>query len=539
MLSAAPDTNLGSYAAACQKLHTPGRRVQTLVALLLTGLLASLLTPGLAHAESSGENIGNAIALGSGAASGELPSATTDRWYVFQAEGTVTAKVINTSPGANPCNFGMNLDWDGVESIRRDFAQAGESRTLQVITPGRYFIELSDYGGCPVGAQQPVSYQLTLSGALGSGATAAPTMLAGAAGPADAPVLQGAINYSGTLANPTLSGESEWFEFYDNGKEPDVSIRAENTSNAEIPIAVNVCGLLVRVIRAEPSGEVVSSQSIPTNFAWTTTVSTPGLYYVRLSGYSSTCPVGANPVADQLRIEPADGVSTPPSGSGGTGSGETSPGSGTPLLKGSVEVDEPAPAPDPGADQDGEDEEGPEGPAGAAALAIPLIERFEGFRAHPYNDQGGHCTIGYGTKLSNGPCTSAIRRMYAGGISKAAATQLLRQRLGVAERAVSGAIPGPLAPNVRAALESFAYNVGPSAFSTSTLVKLFNAGQRAAAADELLRWVHTGGKVSQGLLNRRNAERNLMLYGNPDGPPHPGARPGGPTDPSGSRHTLA
>ena len=129
--------------------------------------------------------------------------------------------------------------------------------------------------------------------------------------------------------------------------------------------------------------------------------------------------------------------------------------------------------------------------------------------------------------------------MYAGGISKAAATQLLRQRLGVAERAVSGAIPGPLAPNVRAALESFAYNVGPSAFSTSTLVKLFNAGQRAAAADKLLlRWVHTGGKVSQGLLNRRNAERNLMLYGNPDEPPDPGARPGGPADPSGSRHTF-
>ena len=104
---------------------------------------------------------------------------------------------------------------------------------------------------------------------------------------------------------------------------------------------------------------------------------------------------------------------------------------------------------------------------------------------------------------------------------------------------MSEAIPGPLAPNVRAALESFAYNVGPSAFSTSMLVKLFNAGQRAAAADELLRWVHTGGKVSQGLLNRRNAERNLMLYGNPDGPPHPGARPGGPADPSGSRHTFA
>ena len=326
MLSAAPDTNLGSYAAACQKLHTPGRRVQTLVALLLTGLLASLLTPGLAHAESSGENIGNAIALGSGAASGELPSATTDRWYVFQAEGTVTAKVINTSPGANPCNFGMNLDWDGVESIRRDFAQAGESRTLQVITPGRYFIELSDYGGCLVGAQQPVSYQLTLSGALGSGATAAPTMLAGAARPADAPVLQGAINYSGTLANPTLSGESEWFEFYDNGKEPDVSIRAENTSNAE---GNPDCRERLRAARPRHPAPNRAANHCPRRAPSPPTSpgpppSAPVYYYVRLSGYSSTCPVGANPVADQLRIEPADGVSTPPSGSGGTGSGETS-----------------------------------------------------------------------------------------------------------------------------------------------------------------------------------------------------------------------
>ncbi len=54
---------------------------------------------------------------------------------------------------------------------------------------------------------------------------------------------------------------------------------------------------------------------------------------------------------------------------------------------------------------------------------------------------------------------------------------------------------------------SFAYNVGERAFCGSTLVKKLNSGDYTGACAELSRWVYLGGRVVQGLVNRRAAER--------------------------------
>lgn len=65
------------------------------------------------------------------------------------------------------------------------------------------------------------------------------------------------------------------------------------------------------------------------------------------------------------------------------------------------------------------------------------------------------------------------------------------------------------------ALASFAYNCGIGALlSQSTLYKRVCSGVR----DESLRknftdWCHSGGEVSQGLVNRRNEECDMFLYG--------------------------
>lgn len=61
----------------------------------------------------------------------------------------------------------------------------------------------------------------------------------------------------------------------------------------------------------------------------------------------------------------------------------------------------------------------------------------------------------------------------------------------------------------RAALYSFTYNVGVSAFRSSTLLKKLNNGDRKGACDELRKWTWAGGKQWKGLQTRREIEREL------------------------------
>jgi GH24 family phage-related lysozyme (muramidase) len=60
-------------------------------------------------------------------------------------------------------------------------------------------------------------------------------------------------------------------------------------------------------------------------------------------------------------------------------------------------------------------------------------------------------------------------------------------------------------------LISFAYDVGLSPLRTSTLLRLFNAGSTAAAAEQFGAWVHADGQVTEGLVGRRAAERAVFL----------------------------
>jgi lysozyme len=53
---------------------------------------------------------------------------------------------------------------------------------------------------------------------------------------------------------------------------------------------------------------------------------------------------------------------------------------------------------------------------------------------------------------------------------------------------------------------SLAYNIGPTAFCNSTLVRLLNQARYEEACAQILRWNRAGGRVVQGLTNRRQAE---------------------------------
>jgi len=71
---------------------------------------------------------------------------------------------------------------------------------------------------------------------------------------------------------------------------------------------------------------------------------------------------------------------------------------------------------------------------------------------------------------------------------------------------VSAALTGETTQPQFDAMTSLAYNIGARAFKNSTLLRLHNAGDFAAAAAQFARWNKQAGQVLAGLTRRRAAE---------------------------------
>lgn len=69
----------------------------------------------------------------------------------------------------------------------------------------------------------------------------------------------------------------------------------------------------------------------------------------------------------------------------------------------------------------------------------------------------------------------------------------------------------PTTANQKAAMVSFAYNLGEGRLEESTLLRKHRDGNIAGAANEFLRWHFANGKSLKGLIRRREAERALFL----------------------------
>lgn len=132
---------------------------------------------------------------------------------------------------------------------------------------------------------------------------------------------------------------------------------------------------------------------------------------------------------------------------------------------------------------------------------IDFIAQWEGLRLAAYQDVKGVWTIGYGH-------TGSAARP-GNTITETEAKRLLRLDLDEAEAGVRAAVRVPLSQTQFDVLVSFAFNCGNHALATSTLARKLNAGDYAAVPAELARWVHSGGKRVQGLVNRRAAEAVL------------------------------
>ena len=139
---------------------------------------------------------------------------------------------------------------------------------------------------------------------------------------------------------------------------------------------------------------------------------------------------------------------------------------------------------------------------------LDLIKKWEGFRAAAYADPVGIWTIGYGTTKAAGVGIDPKPGMR---ISEAEAEEYLRRAVEKFAANIKPALTAPINENEWAAFLSLAYNIGPGAFRKSSALRHFNAGNKAKAADAILMWNKAGGKVLQGLNNRRAEERALFL----------------------------
>ena len=127
---------------------------------------------------------------------------------------------------------------------------------------------------------------------------------------------------------------------------------------------------------------------------------------------------------------------------------------------------------------------------------IQLIEKHEGCVLHPYKDERGIATIGFGsTYYENGTHV----QLTDSPITKDRAVQLMIHKLNAEfVPQVLKLVTVPLSQNQFDSLVDFAYNAGVGHLESSTLLKKINAKDYTGAADEFEKWVFAGGVVSAG-----------------------------------------
>lgn len=129
---------------------------------------------------------------------------------------------------------------------------------------------------------------------------------------------------------------------------------------------------------------------------------------------------------------------------------------------------------------------------------VALIKQFEGFRENAYLDVVGVPTIGYGHTLNV---------KLGDRIDEKGASSLLKEELMHTYHPIlNKACKVPLNQSEYDAYLSLIYNIGGGNFNHSTLLRRLNNGEYEDAALQILVWNRAGGKVVQGLINRRKLE---------------------------------
>ena len=138
-----------------------------------------------------------------------------------------------------------------------------------------------------------------------------------------------------------------------------------------------------------------------------------------------------------------------------------------------------------------------------------LITKHEGLKLKPYLCPAKIPTIGYGnTYYPDGKRVTLLDK----DITKQQAFDMFKEIANRFAKRVDTLVTSNINQNQFNSLVSFAYNVGTGNFATSTLLKKVNKNPNdLTIKDEFLRWNKAGGKVLNGLTNRRNEEADLYF----------------------------
>ena len=152
-----------------------------------------------------------------------------------------------------------------------------------------------------------------------------------------------------------------------------------------------------------------------------------------------------------------------------------------------------------------------------STLGIDLLTELEGLELKAYTDTAGILTIGIGHALTPKELeTGVLDRLnipWKDGISKETAYALCHLDVMDAQNAINASVKVPLKQNQFDALVCFCFNVGRGGFRGSTLLKRLNSSSYKDVPNEMMRWIHSNGKPSEGLMNRRKKEVSLWRKG--------------------------
>ena len=132
---------------------------------------------------------------------------------------------------------------------------------------------------------------------------------------------------------------------------------------------------------------------------------------------------------------------------------------------------------------------------------VNLIKSFEGCRTTAYRCSAGVWTIGYGHTVD-------VKEGMT--ITQHQCDVMLEVDIETYEKYVNEYVVVTLTQNQFDALVSWVYNLGPTNFRKSTMLKVLNAGKYEEVPYQMKRWNKAGGKVLKGLVVRREAEAELF-----------------------------
>lgn len=146
------------------------------------------------------------------------------------------------------------------------------------------------------------------------------------------------------------------------------------------------------------------------------------------------------------------------------------------------------------------------GIAGAIMIAVPIVAQFEGLWlvAKPDRLAYGIPTVCYGE-------TEGVK--VGDKYTQKQCEEMLAKKLPRYAAEIEKCFKVPVSEKAGAAFISLAYNVGSGGVCRSSAMRKWNAGDKRGACDAFLVWNRAGGRVVQGLINRRKTERKLCLEG--------------------------